>query len=133
MVVIAASGCTSTPSSNDSNSQVNNTPTPAPAPAPAAEQVLLEKGNVKMANGNIYVDNQLVGTYKIVTKPPAKSADVDYRTWQGTRVEVVDFSGTGNYLDYYTQYNGKWVKMSIDTTQSKTALEITNDIYTAMG
>ena len=71
-----------------------------------------------MANGNIYVDNQLVGTYKIVTKPPAESADVEYRTWQGTRVEVVDFRGTGKYMDYYTQYNGKWVKMSIDTTLS---------------
>lgn len=86
-----------------------------------------------MANGDIYVDNQLVGTYTIVSKPPAESADVEYRTWNGKRTEVVDFAGTGKYMDYYTQYNGQWVKMSIDTTLSNTALEITNDIYTAMG
>lgn len=126
--VVALSGCIS----DSSNTSTKPSTTSSNTTSTAAANVLLEKGNVKMANGDIYADNQLVGTYAIVSKPPAESADVDYRTWNGKRTEVVDYSGTGDYLDYYTQYNGQWVKMSIDTTLSSTALEITNDIYTAM-
>lgn len=128
-----------TPSSNNNTtqtSQVNNTSvstTPTPTnQTPVDDEVLLDKSNVRMANGVIYVDNKVVGTYTIVSSPPAVSEDVDKRTWRDKRVEYVDFSGTGKYMDYYTQFNGQWIKLSIDTTLSSTALEITNDIYTAM-
>lgn len=128
-----------TPSSNNNTtqtSQVNNTSvstTPTPTKqTPVDDEVLLDKSNVRMANGVIYVDNKVVGTYTIVSSPPAVSADVDKRTWRDKRVEYVDFSGTGKYMDYYTQFNGQWIKLSIDTTLSSTGLEITNDIYTAM-
>lgn len=122
--VVAISGCISDNTSTTQSTTTSNT---------SAANDLLEKGNVRMTDGEIYIDNQLVGTYTIVSKPPAESADVEKRTWNGKRVEIVDFSGSGKYMDYYTQYNGEWVKMSIDTTLSSTALEITNDIYTAMG
>lgn len=107
------------------------TSTPVTTTAAAAD-ILLTKGNVKMANGDIYVDNKLVGTYSKVSSPPNVSEDVDKRTWRDKRVEIVDFSTSGKYLDYYTQYNGDWIKLSIDTTLSQSALEITDEIYTAM-
>ena len=99
----------------------------------SSDNVLLDNRNVKMANGVIYVDNKVVGTYKTVSSPPAVSDDVDKRTWRDKRVEIVDFSPSDSkYLDYYTQYNGEWIKLSIDTTLQQSALEITDDIYTAM-
>lgn len=114
-----------------------NTTTTAPATtstSKASDNVVLDKGNVRMANGVIYVNDKVVGTYKMVSSPPAVSDDVDKRTWRNTRVEIVDFSSSDSkYLDYYTQYNGNWIKLSIDTTLPQSALEITDDIYTAMG
>lgn len=123
--------------SRESETSQPTTPTPSTSvatntPATPSDNVLLAKGNVRMANGVIYVDNKVVGTYTIVSSPPAVSEDVDKRTWRDKRVEIVDFSGTGKYLDYYTQYNGQWIKLSIDTSLSQSALEITDDIYTAM-
>lgn len=120
---------TSTTTSSYTSPTTVNTTT---ATSTTSSDVLLAKGNVRMANGVIYLDNKVVGTYTIVSSPPAVSEDVDKRTWRDKRVEIVDFSGTGKYLDYYTQYNGQWIKLSIDTSLSQSALEITDDIYTAM-
>lgn len=103
------------------------------AEADIKPNILLEKDNVKMADGQIYVDNELVGTYEIVSKPPSVSKDVDKRLWRNTRVEIVDFRGAENDpLHYYTQYNGKWVKMAIYNNLSKMPIQITDEIYKAM-
>jgi hypothetical protein len=115
--------------SNDVQTNANNSDTSTPV----KEDILLKKGNVKLADGNIYVNNELVGTYEIVSEPPAESENVEKRKWNNKRVEIVDFRGSeADPLDYYTQYNGEWIKMSIYTNLSKTSLEITNEIYKAM-
>lgn len=103
------------------------------AEAVVKPSILLEKDNVKMADGKIYVDDELVGTYEIVSKPPSVSKDVDKRLWRNTRVEIVDFRGAeSDPLHYYTQYNGKWVKMAIYNNLSKIPIQITDEIYKAM-
>jgi len=126
-------------SSPDKTTSTNNTATstqpkstPTDNTAKPADNVLLEKNNVRMVNGIIYIGSEEVGTYKTVSSPPAVSQDVEKRMWRDKRVEYVDFSSTGQYTDYYTQYNGQWLKLSIDTTASIIPLEITDAIYTAM-
>jgi len=97
------------------------------------DNVLLDKGNVKLVNGDIYVDNQVIGTYSIVKSPPSVGEGVDKRTWKNSRIEIVDFAGSqGDTTDYYTQYKGQWVKLTVKNNLDRTTLELTDDIYTAM-
>lgn len=86
-----------------------------------------------MVDGKIYVDNELAGTYTIVKNVPAESDNVEKRLWKNKRVEIVDYSGSeSDPLDYYTEFNNQWIKMSIYTNLSRTSLDITDEIYKAM-
>lgn len=139
LTIVTISGCTeSENTTNVSNytktPQHNDTSIKNDSKEKAASHVLLEKNNVKMANGKIYVDNEVVGTYTNVNEPPTESADVEKRLWNNKRVEIIDYSGSeSDPLTYYTEYNGEWIKMRIYTDLSKTPLELTDDIYNAMG